>query len=356
MWDMDNAAMWSRRSFLGASVLPLMAAQRTPLRIGVEMGCIGAAKFTPYQYLDFLARIGVQAAQFSASSLGVNPANPDESTLKKIREYATKRGITFPDISGRSICPTSSRFDSKSGTAEQQIAQGLKLARMLGATAMRVVVGGADERVEIEKHMASTAQVLKGMRSQIRDSGVKLAMENHGGDFQARELKALVEDVGSDILGVCLDSGNPLWMIEDPHLTLELLGPYAINSHIRDTAVWRVPEGVAVRWVNMGEGNVDIDGWTRKLVRMHPNLPVTLENIVSPQPRIIRVFDTATFKSYPKMPASDLSRFLALAERGKPVPAVPPVPGKTRGQQQCDDLEICVRYTRKLLDREGFPG
>ena len=51
------------------------------------------------------------------------------------------------------------------------------------------------------------------------------------------------------------------------------------------------------------------------------------------------------------MPASELSRFLALAEQGKPVPAAPPKPGVSRGEQQCADLEVCVRYTRDLLKR-----
>jgi hypothetical protein len=100
----------------------------------------------------------------------------------------------------------------------------------------------------------------------------------------------------------------------------------------------------------MGEGNVDIDGWVKKLVKMRPGLPVIIENLVSAQPRILRVFDPETFKDFSKMPASDLSRYLALAEKGKPVPAVPPAAGKSRGQQQCEDLEVCVRYTRKLLE------
>jgi sugar phosphate isomerase/epimerase len=349
----------SRRSFLagaGAAAAALPAAQRAAVKIGVELGCISAAKMTPYQYLDYLAGIDVQVAQFSAATLGVDPANPDEAAVKKVRDYATKLGISTPAVSGGSICPTSSRFQAKLGTPEQQITQGLKIAGILGATAMRVVVGGAGERAQIETHMASTARVLKGMRSQIRGSGVKIAMENHGGDFQARELKALVEDVGSDILGVCLDPGNPLWMLEDPHLTLELLGPFAVNSHVRDTAIWRVPEGVAVQWVNMGEGSVDIDGWIKKFVRMQPSVPITLENIVSAKPRVIRVFDEATFKDFPKMPASDLSRFLALAERGKPAPPAAPAPGRSRGQQLCDDLAVSVRYTQKLLAGGGFAG
>ncbi len=342
--------MLSRRSFLGAAGAAAMAApaQHAPVKLGVAVGCISANKWTPYQYLDYLARIGVQAGQFPLGALGLDPKAPDETALRKVRDYAGKLGIAM-SFSGGSICPSSSGFNPKSGAAEEQIARGLKISRILGASVMRVVVGNAKERPQIETHIANTARVLKGMRAPIRDSGVKLAIENHGGDFQARELKALIEEVGTDIAGVCLDSGNPLWMLEDPHLTLDLLGPYAIDSHIRDTAVWRVPEGVAVRWVNAGEGNVDIGGWVGKFIRMRPGVPVIIENIVSQEPRVMRVFDPETFRYFPKMPASDLGRYLALAERGKAVPAPPPSSGKTRGRQQCDDLEVCVRYLRKLL-------
>jgi hypothetical protein len=56
-------------------------------------------------------------------------------------------------------------------------------------------------------------------------------------------------------------------MLEDPHMTLEMLAPYADTSHLRDSAVWRVREGIAVRWVNMGDGNVDINAGSRSLLR-----------------------------------------------------------------------------------------
>ena len=113
---------------------------------------------------------------------------------------------------------------------------------------------------------------------------MKLAVENHGGDLQAREMKMMIEAVGRDIMGVCLDSGNPVWMLEDPHMTLEMLIPYAETCHVRDSAVWKVPEGIAVRWVNMGDGNVDIDGWIRKFIQAKPGLPIIFENLVSGAP------------------------------------------------------------------------
>ena len=87
-------------------------------------------------------------------------------------------------------------------------------------------------------------------------------------------MKMMVDAVGTDVMGVCLDSGNPVWMLEDPHMTLEMLVPYALTSHVRDSAVWLAPDGINVRWVNMGEGNVDIDGWIRKFVQAKPGLPI----------------------------------------------------------------------------------
>jgi hypothetical protein len=51
------------------------------------------------------------------------------------------------------------------------------------------------------------------------------------------------------------------------------------------------------------------------------------------------------------MPAWEFSRFLAIAERGTPKPATPRPAGKSAGQQRIDDLEVCVRYTRDLLQR-----
>ncbi len=323
----DYSMVTNRRTFLaaaGAAVAPVFAqGQRAPVEIGVDAGSVGQNRWTPTQFLDYLAKLEIPVA----SVMLPRDVLVDEAAVRQVRAYADKLSIKLV-LSTASICPTSKSFNAKLGTPEEQIALGLRAARILGSRAMRVVVGGAPERAQIEMHMESTLRVVRGMRSRILDSGVKLAVENHGGDFQARELKTLVEAAGTDVLGVCLDSGNPLWMLEDPHLTLELLGPYTEVSHIRDTAVWRVPEGVAARWVNMGEGNVDIDGWIKKLIQMRPGLPLIFENLVSAQPRIIRVFNPETWKNFQKMPAWELSRFLALAENGKPVLAVPLAAGQ----------------------------
>jgi hypothetical protein len=178
---------------------------------------------------------------------------------------------------------------------------------------------------------------------------LKIAIENHAGDMQARELKTLVEEAGRDFVGVCLDSGNPLWTIEDPHLTLETLHPFVLTSHVRDTAVWRVPEGAAVAWVRMGEGNVGIDDYVRKYQALCPGRALSLEIIVT-GPRIFAFEDAKFWEAYRNTPAWEFERFLAIAEKGAPRPTQEPVPRELAQQREREDLEASLRYTHKLLN------
>ena len=90
-------------------------------------------------------------------------------------------------------------------------------------------------------------------------------------------------------MGVCIDSGNPVWTIEDPHLTLETLAPYVLTSHMRDSALWNTPEGAAVRWTRMGEGNMGMEDYLRTYIAKCPGKAVSLEIIVSGHPRIVQL-------------------------------------------------------------------
>lgn len=342
-----------RRSFIVATAAAALASSRAFASSGaveVELGSIDGSvsgnQFTPAQFLDYLSSIKLTWAMLSLPPAILN----DEAAIRAVRSHADRLGIHMQLAFG-SVCPSSRSFNAQLGTLEEQVARALKASQILGAKCMRCVLGGDPERPQIEMHIDNMIRAVRSLRSRILDSGVKLAVENHGGDLQAREMKGMIEAVGADVMGVCLDSGNPVWMLEDPQMTLEMLIPYVETCHVRDSAVWIVPEGIAVRWVNMGDGNVDIDGWIRKFIQAKPGLPIIFENLVSGAPRVHHIYDPAFWDNWRKMPAWEFSRFLALAERGTPKPATPRAAGKTAGQQKIDDLEICVRYTRALLER-----
>jgi sugar phosphate isomerase/epimerase len=322
------------------------AAPPSPVELGSIDGSVGGNNFTPVQFLDYLSSIKLTWAMLSLPAATL----ADEAALRAIRTHADQLGIKLQLAFG-SVCPSSKSFNPQNGSVEEQTARGLKASQIFGARCMRCVLGLDPERPQIEMHIDDMIKAVRAMRSRILDSGVKLAVENHGGDLQAREMKGMIEAVGADVMGVCLDSGNPVWMLEDPHMTLEMLVPYAETCHVRDSAVWMVPEGIAVRWVNMGDGNVDIDGWIRKLIQAKPGMPIIFENLVSGAPRVHHIYDPAFWDNWRKMPAWEFSRFLAIAERGTPRPATPRPAGKTAGQQRIEDLETCVRYTRDLLQR-----
>ena len=179
------------------------------------------------------------------------------------------------------------------------------------------------------------------------DANLKIAIENHAGDMQARELKMLVEAAGRDFVGVCLDSGNPLWTIEDPHLTLDTLHPYVLTSHVRDSAVWGLPKARPWPGYAMGEGNVNIDDYVHKYAQLCPGNALSMECIVTGA-RMFPYHDPKFWDPYRTTPAWEFERFVAIAERGKPYPDEP-WEDQNEAERQRMALDESLAYTKRLL-------
>jgi 3-oxoisoapionate decarboxylase len=334
-------------AFTGAAPFAAMAFPAPAVKPGIDIFSLRSQNWTPFQNLDYCAAHGAKVVHFSEVRFigSLDPAN-----LRQVRQYAEKLGIEV-EIGMKSICPTSKMFDPKEGAAEVQLTRMIAAANMVGSRIVRAVLGSSDDRHPgpIERHIESTVQVLRNVRTQAVDANIRIAIENHAGDMQARELKTLIEAAGRDFVGVCLDSGNPLWTIEDPHLTLDTLYPYVLTSHVRDSAVWPVPEGAAVAWVRMGEGNVDIDGYVRKYAELCPGRALSMECIVT-GPRIFPFRDPKFWDAYRADPAWEFERFLEIVARGKPRPPGRPAANAEAGRQkEREDLEASIEYTRKLL-------
>jgi 3-oxoisoapionate decarboxylase len=338
-----------RRDFLaltGAAAFsaPLPAEEPKP-KLGIDLFSLRGQKWTPIQYLDYCAKQKVQVVHFSEIRFigGLDPAN-----LRQVGAYAKELGIEV-EIGMKSICPSSKMFEPSLGTAQQQLEHMAESATLVGSKIVRCVLGSADDRKPgpIEKHMEDMVGVLRDVRSKIVDRNLKVAIENHAGDMQAREVKTVIEEAGSDFVGSCLDSGNPLWTLEDPHLTLETLHPYVLTSHVRDSAVWQVPEGAAVTWVQMGRGNVDIASYVKKYVGLCPGKALSMETILL-GPRIFPYKDPTFWDSYKDVPAWEFERFVRIAERGKPYKDEA-WESADEAKRERDALEESLAYTKRVL-------
>ncbi len=311
-----------------------------PVRFGIDLFSIRSLGWTPFQYLDYCAKQKARVVHFSEIRF-IGSLEPEN--LKKVRAHAESLDIEV-ELGMRSICPSSKAFDLKAGTAEEQLSRMLDSARIVGSKIVRCFLGTMADRsgpLPIEGHIENSIKVLRNVRTRVVDSGLKVAIENHAGDMQGRELKTLIEGAGKDFVGACIDSGNPLWTIEDPHVTLETLHPYVLTSHIRDSRVWRTPQGAAMRWTRMGDGNVNIDEYVRKYSQLCAGKALSLEIIVTGT-REFKFLDPGFWDGYRNVPAWGFARFLALAEKGKP-------PESDVKANEVEDLEASVRYTHRLL-------
>ncbi|MBV9467882.1 MAG: sugar phosphate isomerase/epimerase, partial [Abitibacteriaceae bacterium] len=231
-------------------------ANRKNIPLGFDNFSIRAFGWKAPQLLDYAAQLQVDTVLFS--DLLVYESH-DESYLKEVKAKADDLGIAIHAGTG-SICPTSTSYDNRFGSAEEHVSLLLRVAKTLGSPVARCYQGvGEDRKTEggLAARIKDTVKVCKAARSQALDAGVKIAIENHAGDMQAWQLVTLIEEAGTDYVGATLDAGNATWTLEDPLTNLEILAPYAVTTGIRDSAVWEDENGAVVQWTAMGEGNVD---------------------------------------------------------------------------------------------------
>lgn len=336
-----------RREFLTAMpVGAALASSAASPRIGVDLFSLRSQGWTAFEHLDYCAKQGAKVVHFSEVRF---IGSLEDDHVKKVAAHARSLGIEL-EIGMRSICPTSTLFDPKQGTAEEQLTRLIRAGQIAGSKVVRAFLGSSADRKSqggIEARIEDAVKALKTVRSRALDAGVKIAIENHSGDMQGRELKTLIEGAGTDFVGACYDSGNPLWTLEDPLLTLETLAPYVLTAHIRDSYLWSTEQGTAVRWTRMGEGNIGMENLLRRFVELCPGKTMSLEVIVT-GPRQFNWKQTDFWKGYENVPAWSFARFTALADAGKPQQYTP-VPKEQAQAREREDFEASNVWMRKFF-------
>ena len=354
-----------RRGFLATAAslaaAPLVSPQEgaraaTAPRRGIPLGfdnfAVRALDWNARQLVDHAEKIG-------CDSLFITDFKPfegrlDDASLGEIRRYAADRGVALV-LGTWSICPSSKTFKHDWGCAEEHLATGLRMAKALGSPALRVILGNHEDRLSdggIQARIADTVEVLKSQRSRAADLGVKIAVENHAGDMQARELAALVEAAGPEHVGVNFDSGNACWTLEDPVDALAVLAPHVLTTSLRDTMVWESAGGVTTQWTALGDGCVDLPAFFDLFAKACQHVTVHIETI-SGFPREFPVFSRDFWRRYPEARAAGFAAFLALAKKGRPLPPFAPPAGDGRrpAEQayQLAELERSIRHCRDVL-------
>jgi sugar phosphate isomerase/epimerase len=357
-----DSSLSSRRSFLKTTTLATAAlgfapaaralAQSTAtagpgIKLGLDNFAVRAMNWNAAQLIDY-------AASLKLDSVFITDLKPfdnfENSYLQDLRKKAADLNLRIY-LGSWSICPTSRTFRADYGTAEEHLALGIRMAKALGSPVFRVVLGAReDRRTEggIEARIADTVKVCRACRGQAVDANVKIAVENHAGDMQAWELVTLIEAAGKDYVGANIDSGNATWTLEDPVQNLEILGPYAACTSLRDSMIWEVAAGAKVQWTAMGEGNVDLKTYFARFAELCPNVPVHIETI-SGFAVEFPYLKPEFWDVWPKARARDFAAFVALAKTGR---ALEPHRSNNPEEEQSyqrGELERSLDYCRNVL-------
>lgn len=327
------------------------APSRKGIPLGLDNFAVRAMEWKAPALIDY-------AASLKVDSLFISDLEAFESFEPKylagLRTKAADKGLNI-HVGAWSICPTSTSFKKNWGTAEELLGLGIKVAAGVGSPVIRVILGRGDDRLTpggIEARIQDTVKVCKALRSRAVDANVKIAVENHAGDMQSRELVSLIEQAGRDYVGANMDSGNAVWALEHPLSNLEVLGPYALTTSLRDTAVWESPKGATVQWTAMGAGNVDLKAYFQRFAELCKNVPVHIETI-SGFNRELPFLTEEFWKAWPQVKAQDFARFLALARSGTPRQpfSIPAGQDKKTADQayQKAELEQSIKYCKETL-------
>ena len=329
-----------------------------PIRLGFDTYSIRAFRWKAIQLLDYAASLKLDAIQMSSLD---DFESLEPAYLASVKENAARVGIAIDGGMG-CICSLSSSWNPKNGDPKQNILRGLRVAKAVGASSMRCFMGRGDDRrgkQPLEALMENTAQLFRSVRNEAQDLGVRIALENHAGDMQAHEVRTIIEEAGKDTVGACLDTGNPMWVVEDPLVSLEVLGPYVVTSHVRDSAVSEHPRGAAAQWVALGDGGIDFHRFVERYRELCPKAAMQLEIITGRPPQVLPYLEPEFWTAFPKARAAEFARFVALAKRGHPFEGfmvvedgataqVPEYQAALREQQRVD-LERSLEYAKKSL-------
>ena len=159
----------------------------------------------------------------------------------------------------------------------------LNTAEELHSSILRMVIDGQG----FEPDLRSVIRTILDLSSEFESRKIRLAIENHD-RFRARDFEKIVQSVGSEWVGICLDSVNSMGAGEGFEEVSKILLPYTINLHIKDFTIRRVSHkmGIIIEGAPAGKGMLNIREIVGKLFTIDRCQSAILELWTPPEKEI----------------------------------------------------------------------
>jgi sugar phosphate isomerase/epimerase len=195
----------------------------------------------------------------------------------------------------------------------------LRTAKECGASVLRMVMLGG-RRYETFRSMAEYREFkqrswesLQRAASIVARHQLRLAVENHK-DYRVDELVEVLQRLSSEFVGVCLDTGNNIALLEDPWQVIDKLAPWTLTVHLKDMAVEVADDGFLLAEVPLGSGFLDLSRIIDRVSSANPRACFNLEMITRDPLRIPCLRD-AYWATFEGVPGVDLARTMRLVHQ-----------------------------------------
>ena len=176
--------------------------------------------------------------------------NLAEDELELLHDYAEEKGVSL-EIGGRGLTP-------------DHTMKCLIAAEIIKSPILRMVIDAKD----YEPGITEIKGIIKDLLPEFSSRRIKLAIENHD-RLKARNFEEIIQSIGSEWVGICLDSVNSMGAGEGFETVSEILIPYTINLHIKDFTIFRMPHkmGIIIEGRPAGKGMLNIHDLIKKTSR-----------------------------------------------------------------------------------------
>jgi sugar phosphate isomerase/epimerase len=155
-----------------------------------------------------------------------------------------------------------------------------ELASFFHSPILRVVTDMREYEPDADEIVAVAIEVMP----EFKKRGVILAIENHD-RFRSRELARIIERIGSDWAGICLDTVNSIGAAEGAETVVDHLASYTVNLHVKDFSIRRLPHlmGFTVEGRPAGQGMLNIPWLQERLAHSCRDMSAILELWTPPE-------------------------------------------------------------------------
>lgn len=292
----------------------------------------------PLNYLEHCHRLGAGGIQ---TSLRVK----DPARLTALRRKAGAYGMFVEGSTGlpRDAADVA-RFEAD-----------LRATQAAGGSVARIWIGGRryeqfDSPAKFREFAARAQRSLELAAPVAERCRVRLAVENHK-DFRCVEQLAVLKRLGSEYVGVCVDTGNNLALVEDPMETVAALAPFAFSAHLKDQAVRDHDAGFLLADVVLGDGCLNLAQMIETLRRARPEIRFSLE-MATRDPLTVPCLTPKYWATLGDVPASDLARTLQFvrAHASDRMPKSDHLPLLDRVALEEENIRKCLAFAQQHLN------